>query len=71
MSARRTHYCRRVRLSTGRVGWTGPLPLARAQAEVAAWREATDSLDRHDWEAELVEATPEVRAEVRAWEKAR
>lgn len=46
-------------------GWTGPIRGPRqAKREVDAWRAA-------DHSAELFKLTPEVRAEVRAWERSR
>lgn len=49
----------------GRVGWTGPIRSDRqAQREADAWLDA-------GWEAEVHPSTPAVKAEVRAWEKAK
>jgi hypothetical protein len=46
-----------------RVAWTGPIrSRARADREVTAWTETGWAANRH-------ESTPEVRAQVRAWEK--
>jgi hypothetical protein len=46
-------------------GWTGPIPSRRqAERERAAWEKAGRS-------AEVLESTPEVRAEVRRWERER
>jgi hypothetical protein len=46
-----------------RAGWTGPIRSARQAAKEAdAWRSV-------GWDAEVVESTPAVRAEVRAWVK--
>ena len=47
----------------GRHGWVGPIRSARqAEREAQAWRDA-------DWSAEVLTSTPEVRAQVRAWER--
>jgi hypothetical protein len=45
-------------------GWTGPIRSAsQAQREAGAWRDG-------GWDATVVETTPDIRAEVRAWQKA-
>lgn len=44
------------------LSYVGPLPLARAEREAAAWQDAGET-------AELLETTPTVRAEVRRWER--
>jgi hypothetical protein len=47
-----------------RTGWTGPLRSPRqADRETAAWTEA-------GWQAGPVRSTPEVREQVRAWQRA-
>lgn len=57
-------YVRRV-TSAGRVAWTGPIRSERqAGREAQAWRDAGRS-------AEVVESTADVRAQVRAWERAK
>jgi hypothetical protein len=57
-------YVRRTR-ADGEVGWTGPIRSERqAERERDAWRDCGR-------EAEVVPSTPEVRAEVRAWERAK
>ncbi len=44
-------------------GWTGPIRSERqAHREAAAWRDA-------GWIADIVQSTPEIRAEVRVWER--
>jgi hypothetical protein len=49
----------------GKFGWTGPIrSRARADREAAAWVDCGRK-------AEVVPSTPEVRAEVRAWVKAK
>lgn len=58
------YFVRRTHPETGRVGFTGPLPASRVDREAQAWKDA-------GWAAEVAEATPEVRAEVRAWERAK
>lgn len=51
-----------------RTGWTGSMhggglrSRALAEREAQAWRDA-------GWDAEVVESTPEVLAEIRAWER--
>jgi len=67
-------YVRRTRIADGRVGWTGPIRSARqAERERAAW--VGDPPYERDYPAlftaEIVPSTPEVRAEVRAWQKER
>jgi hypothetical protein len=48
-----------------RDGWTGPIRSERqADREAAAWVAA-------GWSAEVVPSSPEVKREVRAWQKAR
>jgi hypothetical protein len=48
-----------------RTGWTGPIRSARqADKEAAAWQSA-------GWVAQVMESTPEVKAAVRAWERAK
>lgn len=47
-----------------RIGWVGPIPSgAQAHKEADAWRSA-------GWRAQVVESTPAVHAEVRAWQRA-
>lgn len=46
----------------GYVSWTGPLPAKRAYPEARAW-------DEEGWDTEVVLSTPEVRAEVKAFER--
>lgn len=48
-----------------RAGWTGPISSeTQAGKEAEAWRSI-------GWTATVEPSTPEIRAEVRAWEKAR
>lgn len=55
------YYVKRTR-GDGYVGWTGTLPtIARAQAEAQAWRD-------EGWSTEVLEATRDIRAQVRAWQ---
>jgi hypothetical protein len=50
---------------TGRIGWTGPIRSERqARREADAWRGS-------GWSAVVRPTSPEVRAKVRAWEKAK
>jgi hypothetical protein len=46
----------------GYVSWTGPLGLKRANEEADAW-------ERVGWTSEVLPSTPEVLAEVRAFER--
>ncbi len=56
-------YVRRKR--NGRVCWTGPIRSTRqAKREQAAWQQA-------GWAAEVLPSTPEVLAQVRAWERSK
>ena len=56
-----SYFVRRDR--DGRESWTGPLRSERqADREAQAWRDA-------GWYATVEPATPEIKAEVRAWEK--
>jgi hypothetical protein len=69
-----SYYVKRTRIADGRVGWTGPIRSERqAQRERAAWTcEAPydgDGPAQHT--AEVYVSTPEVRAAVRAWAKAK
>ena len=58
-----TYYVKRA-TSYG-FGWTGPIRSAnQAEREAKAWR-------AYGTTAEVLQSTPEVRAEVRAWEKAK
>jgi hypothetical protein len=48
-----------------KTSWTGPIRSERqAGREADAWTDA-------GWSAEVVPSSPEVRAEVRAWERSR
>jgi hypothetical protein len=75
MADRASYYVRRVRTAdrrppllrhgtpVGAVAWTGPLRGRRhAERERDAWQ-ATG-----EWTAQVVPATPQIRAQVRAWE---
>jgi protein gp37 len=65
-----TYYVKRYRHSTERTAWVGPIRSERqAEREAQAWRDARDSFDRADWTAEVHESTPEIRREVRAWQR--
>jgi hypothetical protein len=67
------YYVKRTRITSGRIGWTGPIRSARqAERERAAWTNEPPYADGSppNFTAEVVESTPEVRAEVRAWQKA-
>ena len=56
-----SYYVRR-RLGT-RQGWTGPIRSRRqVEREAQAWRDS-------GWEADVEPSTPEVRAEIRQWER--
>lgn len=45
--------------------WTGPIPSFRqVEREAECWRDA-------GWQATVVPSSPEVRAQVRAWDKAK
>lgn len=56
-------YVKRER--TDRVGWTGPIRSQRqAEREAEAWRDAF-------WTATVIQSTPEVRQQIRQWEKDR
>jgi hypothetical protein len=58
-----SHYVKRSR--DGRDGWTGPIRSPRQAAkEAAAWIDA-------GWTAQVVDSTPDVKREVRAWQRAR
>ena len=55
-------YVKRVR-HDGRIGWTGPIRSAlQVEREADAWRDA-------GWTADVLPSTPEVRAEIREWER--
>ena len=57
-------YVRRL-TPLGRVGWTGPIrSRRRAEREAQAWRDA-------GWFADVLPNTPDVRAQVRAWQRLR
>jgi hypothetical protein len=57
-------YVKRVR-QDGRIGWTGPIRSAnQVQREATAWRNA-------GWSATVEPSTPEVRKQVREWERAK
>lgn len=48
-----------------RKGWTGPIrSYKQARREFAAWRDA-------GWESTIEDSTPEIRREVRAWQRER
>lgn len=56
-----SYYIRRSKAD--RKGWTGPIRSERqADREVAAWQSI-------GWDARREVSTPEVRAEVRTWER--
>jgi hypothetical protein len=64
-------YVKKTHTATGRIGWTGPIRSARqAERERAAWT-AYSYRSPAAFTAEVLESTPEVRAVVRAWQKAR
>jgi hypothetical protein len=55
-------YVRRDR--DGKRGWVGPIrSYSQARREFAAWRDA-------GWDAKIEDSTPEVRREVRDWQRA-
>jgi hypothetical protein len=57
-------YVRRL-TPLGRLGWTGPIRFRRqAEREAQAWRDA-------GWFADVLPNTPDVRAQVRAWQRMR
>jgi hypothetical protein len=57
-------YVRRL-TPLGRLGWTGPIRSRRqAEREAQAWRDA-------GWFADVLPNTPDVRAQVRAWQRLR
>jgi hypothetical protein len=59
-----SYYVKRVN-TDGRGGWTGPIRSERqARKEQSAWESV-------GWVAWVEESTPAIRAEVRAWQKAR
>jgi hypothetical protein len=69
---RRKREARKVDVMAGliawdaKTAWTGPLPtLKRAQREADAWIDAGWS------SAEVIESSPEIKREVRAWQKDR
>lgn len=48
----------------GRTGWVGPIrSFSQALRESRAWNDA-------GWSTRVDDSTPEIRAEVRAWQKA-
>lgn len=54
-------YIKRTR--DDRTGWTGPIRSFRqARREYSAWEDA-------GWDAKIEDNTPQVRAEVRAWQR--
>lgn len=64
-------YVKRVSTSTARIGWIGPIrSRAQAQRECDAWNDATSS-DGSGWISTIHESSSEIRAEVRAWDKAK
>jgi hypothetical protein len=73
-----SYYVRRVRIierrplvlrrgtPVGSVAWTGPIRgLRRAERERDAWQQTGE------WAAEVVPGSPQVRAQVRAWQRGR
>jgi hypothetical protein len=67
-------YVKRTRLADSRVGWTGPIRSAKqAELERAAWTCEPPYTTNYpaSFAAEVLEATPDVRAVVRAWNKAK
>jgi hypothetical protein len=53
------------RSTVDRQGWTGPIrSQAQAHREARAWRDA-------GWTAHVEPSTPEIRREVRAWQRER
>jgi hypothetical protein len=67
-----SYYVKRTRIADGRIGWTGPIRSARqAEKERAAWMHEPPYERTYpaSFTAEIIESTPEVRAEVRAWQK--
>lgn len=58
-------YVKRTRESDGRVGWVGPIrSYNQALRERRAW------VETGDFDAIIHDSTPEIRAEVRAWQRA-
>lgn len=56
-------YIRRTRIADGHIGWTGPIRSYRqARREFTAWNDA-------GWDAVIEDGTPEIRADVRAWQR--
>jgi hypothetical protein len=69
-----SYYVKRTRIADGRIGWTGPIRSARqAERERAAWAYESPykSVEPPLWTAEVVESTPEIKREVRAWQRER
>jgi hypothetical protein len=65
----RNYYVRRTR-SDGYEAWTGPIRSSlQAQKEAAAWRSA--ETHGYTWTAKVEPSTPEIRAKVRKWERAK
>ena len=61
---RESFYVRRL-TPLGRLGWTGPIRSRRqAEREAQAWRDA-------GWFADVLPNTPDVRTQVRAWQRLR
>jgi hypothetical protein len=57
------YYVKRENRDTGRVGFVGPIRSAKqAGKESDAWVHA-------GWKAWILESSPTVRAEIRAWER--
>jgi hypothetical protein len=57
-------YVKRTRIADGHVGWTGPIrSFNQARREFAAWRNC-------GWDAVIHDSTPELRREVRDWQRA-
>lgn len=60
-----SYYVSRVRFYPYRIGWTEPIRSPRqAEKERQAWQDA-------GWIATVVPSTPQVRKEIRAWEKSK
>ena len=60
--AAKSYYVQRLR--RGQIGWVGPIRSeGQAAREVAAW-------ESQGYCAAKVESSPEIRAEVRAWQRA-
>jgi hypothetical protein len=70
-----SYYIKRTRIVDGRIGWTGPIRSARqAERERAAWASEgpyKDDCPMEGFTAEMYESTPEIKREVRAWQRER